>query len=385
MSLVRWWKLDGNAYDSSPNRNHGTLGGTPGVTFDPSYGKIGQGAKFISNDDSYIDVPEYNITTHHSLAFWVYHNQEAPGGGTGSQTMGMFRESTNLVILVDDTRFRFIGSGTDADWLKSNGNDTDFYHRWRHIVLLCEVSTCNLFIDAVAQPSNPQSYAGTFDLNNIGAPSSTSSNDFNGYFSDIRIYDHILSMKEIKHLAEAKVLHWQFSHERNTSGQLISDGSGYGRNATLDVNAPTWSSDTGVGVGCYDFSSPSSSEYIEIDSGDFPVEFEDAISISLRINYEEFSGWRTLVHGTTEGNLRESYWLGMNGDNGDMRWSINSDSYNDFAHGMEAGNWYHICATYDGSNCNVYINAEEKAGNFDREGVIDNQNGFKIGKTGDGN
>ena len=96
-----------------------------------------------------------------------------------------------------------------------------------------------------------------------------------------------------------------------------------------------------------------------------------------------------MAHGTTIGEKGVSYWLGTDGRQTDgttdlMRWSINGNTNNDFEHDMIAGEWYHIVATYDGSNCNVYINGVEKAGNFSQSGIINNQSGSKIGLIGNG-
>ncbi len=382
MSLIGWWKLDGNAYDSSPSANNGVV---TGVTYDPSYGKIGQGALFVGGGNSYIDVTSYTLTTHHSLAFWMYGNTE--NSVDGSHVMGESGTVNNVIMAQDNIQFRVKeNDGTNRIW--DNTNDVDYYHRWRHVVVLFTPSGLYLYLDGVAQPDNPLSYSGVFVLDDFGTPTFTVGNQFTGNLNDIRVYDHILSVKEIKYLAEAKVLHWQFSQDRDSPGEIVSDGSGYGRDATLDINTPTWSSDTGVGVGCYDIPL-GSAEYIEINSTDFPVEFGDAITIAFQVNYDGFNGWQTLAHGTTIGQKGVSYWLGTDGRQTDgftdlMRWSINGDISNDFEHDMVAGEWYHIVATYDGSNCNVYINGVEKAGNFAQTGVINNQSGLKIGLLGGG-
>jgi len=55
---------------------------------------------------------------------------------------------------------------------------------------------------------------------------------------DLRIYNYILSTKEIKELAKAKVLHYDFNIEK-TNGETIRDKSGYDNDAILDSNCPT--------------------------------------------------------------------------------------------------------------------------------------------------
>jgi hypothetical protein len=373
VSLIGWWKLDGNSIDSSQSFNNGT---DTGISYSTTITKTGQSATFTGTGSSYIDLDSnIPITTHHSVTFWMYGGTQNPGGPTDSMLLGTGQVATDYMYAADNLRFR-VNPGEARDWT----SDTDFYNRWRHVVLLFGASTIELFLDGVSQGTN--AYDGTYNIDNMGAPYNNNNYDFNGNLNDVRIYDHLLGLKEIQELANAKVLHWQFTHERNNSGDTISDSSGYGRHTTLDGNSPTWSKDTVKGVGCYD-QAFFAGKYIEISSSDFPVVFTDQITVSLWVNFDTFAAWNTLVHGSITADETNSYWLATSSSS-NMRWSINNDTANDFDPGMSTGAWYHICATYDGSNCNVYINGVEKAGNFAQSGNISNQNGLKIGLAGDG-
>jgi hypothetical protein len=378
MSLIGWWKLDGDANDSSQSFNNGI---ETGISYSDTLTKVGKSATFTGDGrvgdsgGTHIDFTNYSITTHHSVAFWMYCGTQSPGSATDGMLLGTFNEVTDYMYAADALRFR-VNPGTSIDWT----SDTDFYQRWRHVALLFESSTITLYLDGVSQGAGSAAYDGTYNINDMGACHNSEGLDFNGQLSDVRIYDHILSKKEIDELANAKVLHWQFSHERNNNGDAILDSSGYGRHTVLDANSPTWSDDTAKGVGCYDISLGSNA-YIEIDTTDFPVVFEDQVTVSLWANWDTFSSWQTLIHGSITNSWTSSYWLASNSASL-MRWSINGDNTHDFNPGLVAGIWHHICAIYDGSNCNVYINGIEKAGNFARSGVINNQNGVKIGLDG---
>ena len=67
---VGWWRLNGNAEDSSGNNNHGTLSGDPQWVV----GKIGGALEFDGVDD-HVDCgndPSLDITGPVTIAAWVY-------------------------------------------------------------------------------------------------------------------------------------------------------------------------------------------------------------------------------------------------------------------------------------------------------------------------
>lgn len=233
MSLIRWYKLDGNAYDSSSSRDNGEA--SAGVTYDPSYGITCQGGKFDSGRTDYIDFSTINITTHHTICFWMYANVENSIDATGGMIMGTFHNGTNWMYVADNLRFR-INDGASQTWT----TDKDFYHKWRHVSIVFG-TTMELFFDGELQETG-KTYSGSFDLNNIGAAYTDTSYDYNGYLCDIRVYDHKLSKKEIKYIAQGKVIHYKFEMDRTTLGDKIIDSSDYGNHATIYAgDTPTWS------------------------------------------------------------------------------------------------------------------------------------------------
>lgn len=56
---------------------------------------------------------------------------------------------------------------------------------------------------------------------------------FNGDISDVRIYDHCLSPKEVKEISKALVLHYPLNDTYITQSTTIYDCSGYSNNGTL--------------------------------------------------------------------------------------------------------------------------------------------------------
>lgn len=248
MSLIAWWKLDNNAYDYSPTKNNGTATGLLSYT---AAGIIGQAGDFTGDRETYIDVSSLTLTDHYTIAFWMYGNTATPGSAAGSMVMGTFNIGTNWMYAADGLRFRF-NDGSSRTW----ASDNDFYHKWRHVVLVLDTSTVTLYLDAVNQGA--LTYDGTFIIDNIGAPYTTNSFDYNGYLNDIRIYDHKLSKKEIKVLAQCKVVHYRFSEDRGAQNLIVTDSSDYGYHADAfgASDRPTWGNTSpGQGVGYYTFDS----------------------------------------------------------------------------------------------------------------------------------
>ena len=381
MSLIRWYKLDGNTYDSSSTRDNGT---NTGVTFSSSYGKIGQGGNFTGDGNTEINFTEITLTTHHTVCFWMYSNTASPGGATDSMILGSYGDDTyDWMYAADSLRFRINDGTSSYSWDTTTPGaefPVNYYHVWHHVSVIFSSSTMELFIDGTSYGT--RSYDGTFVLSNIGHPYNSTSFDYTGYLNDVRVYDHVLSTREIKELARCKVLHWKFVENKDTSGDLVLDSSNFGRNATLNSSTPTWTADTVVGAGCYYWAS-GSNDYIQISSTDFPVVFTDEISISLWYYPQNTGGaWESLVHGTISGGWGTSYWLAKYSSTS-ARFALNGTSYN-FNPGFTQDTWHHIFATYDGSNVNCFIDGIEKIGNTARTGSTTNQSGLKLGLTGDG-
>lgn len=377
MSLIGWWKLDGDAYDSSPSRNNGA---NTGVTFDPLLGKTGQGGIFVGGNSSSINITQIDITTHHTICFWMYGNNEGPGA-IGSMLLGEVRTAaTSHISVINGDSFNIHDGTLLRSWLGSGGTDVDYFHRWRHVAIVFDVDEVELFIDGATQETND--YDGTFIFNNMGASHSFPGFDYQGHLNDIRVYDNTLSLKEIKDIAQAKVLHWEFSHERNVEGDLILDSSGFDRHATLDASKPVWSSVTGRGVGCYDFDN----KYIQISAADFPVEFDKEITISLWMNGDTLSDWEILLHGTATGSVGFSYFVAVDGNTSKVYfWTPPAHNDQCVVDTIETGVWYHICATYNGTQKFIYFNGVEKLGGVSRTDPIGtHQNGVKIGVAGGG-
>ena len=174
-----------------------------------------------------------------------------------------------------------------------------------------------------------------------------------------------------------EVSYWKM--DDNAANTTVVDSSGNGNNGTAQQNTSALHT-TGKIKGALTFNG--STDRIDVSSNE-TLTFADKISVSLWVKWDTLSDWRSLVHGTTSGSWDSSYWLATSSST-NMRWSINGDNSHDFnPDNLQTGQWYHIVATYNGSNGKVYVNGVLK-NTFSRSGNINNENGVRLGLTGNG-
>lgn len=159
--------------------------------------------------------------------------------------------------------------------------------------------------------------------------------------------------------------YWQFDADANDSSQYENNGTPAGNAAASNSVLVLDGND----------------DYVDIPN-DVTLTFDNKISISLWAKWDNLSGWRTLVHGTTTGAWTRAYWLSTFSPQY-MRWEIGMSAI-DFNPGpLNTNEWYHIVATYDGSTAKVYVNSVQKT-SFSVTGNVTNENGVCLGMTGDG-
>lgn len=297
MSLVGWWKLDGNADDSSGYGNHGTANGVSWVD-----GKIGQCGSF---DGGYIEIPSSAFpSTNGSWQAWVYRDD-------------WNEDNNNRIFCTRDSNgsdyehrgyanFRWIFNNSDG----SDGGSTDVGSlndsEWNHLTFTWYYN-----------PDNDSTVVKGYkngDYINDGSTSGTlrvpdeyieigqwDSGDFPGKIDDVRIYDHALSPKEIKELSQAKVGHWKFDIESDTDAY---DSSGNDNHGT--VEGATWTSDSKIGSGCYDFDG--TDDYIEVTDS-LILKPLTGLTVSAWIKNEDATNNDELINYRINGSPYTLYWI----------------------------------------------------------------------------
>lgn len=245
MGLVAHWRLEGNAKDSFGEYNGFEVGG-------PNYssGKIGncydntgnnaEGIELIRDDD----FGEYEDL----YSFSMFFKSTTTSGGGGARLISRDASEYPTVIIRQDEsspqELYFYEATNDA------GNVVDV-NEWYHLVFTIDTGRNNsqLFLDGELIDSggvNDNTSARPYVIGgNTEGDGNVSGNSFIGKIDDVRLYDHILSAKEVKQLSRGKILHYKF----DKAGAY--DSAGYIENG--EVNGATHVTDSAVGSGAYDF------------------------------------------------------------------------------------------------------------------------------------
>lgn len=224
MALVAWYKLDGNALDSSEYGNHGEVHGATAVS-----GKIGQAMNFngVDNYIQFENANHLNISNEISISLWVKWRNITSGGSFNGGV---------LISKTIGTAYTTHGFHIGIDWLilqwrtsDSNGSNSVDYatsnfvmDRWYHLTfVLSHDGTQTIYRDGIQVAQTK--FATKRDIS-INAPIRLGrgyNTNFDGMLDDVRIYNHALSEKEIKELSKAKILHMKFDDFQEPTKNLV--------------------------------------------------------------------------------------------------------------------------------------------------------------------
>lgn len=240
MSLLVWYPLQGNT------NNYGTLGSelnptSSGVTY--ATGKLGQ----CLNRGSLRWTAEQTAKAFHrttSIAFWLKPIQgsgSAPiigndnmGADTGRRKYSFWQwDAWNVLHYTwqhDDSGSAFFGGTITLD------------ENWHHIVGIQDeaAGTCSIYVDGVRRAH------ASHDIKNMSFnyawPTTIIHDTALNNICDFRVYDHALSVKEIKELAKGLVLHYTFdnpSFENTTNVSTVDGWSTYSSYWTISERTET--------------------------------------------------------------------------------------------------------------------------------------------------
>jgi len=235
MGLIAHWPLDGNANDAIGIR-HGTKG--TGASWTTS-GKIGSALSSVRTTNSHVLVPhDAEISKrifgpesdNFSICFWYYPRtmpsygtivQKAVCGSWSCSTTGFWAHSTNKLRFI-------IGNNT------SGNGSTDYkgidatltLNEWHFCVGSVKNNIMHLYVDNILIGTNNAGLITnrsetTSSIILGGARVSTYTDGLDGIVNDVRIYDHVLSTKEMQEIGKAKVLHYTFNQFVEPTTNLV--------------------------------------------------------------------------------------------------------------------------------------------------------------------
>lgn len=197
-NLVAWWKLDGDATDSSGNGLDGTPVGDPAWV----QGRIG-GAMQLDGADDCIDCgnsPWLAIRDRLTVACWIkveaftrgYETILAKGDSSYRLSRAFGRSRT--------PHFACAGTEPEPSWLNGRTILTD--NRWHHIAGVYDGASMTLYVDGREDARKPASgqLADTEYALCIGENAEAPERFLKGLVDDVRIYSRALGPEEIETL-----------------------------------------------------------------------------------------------------------------------------------------------------------------------------------------
>lgn len=221
MALQVWLPLNGDL------RNQGLSDVTVtnnGVIFDNN-GKIGKCAYFNGSSWIKITLP-VNMTTlkNTSIAAWIKSTSSilALGGishdaGTGQAACTLYSSGWQFP---NGTTYKYVAGGQANITNKST---------WNHVVCTIDNININTYLNGILIT--------TVTIESLSALTNLSSTNFleigcdhpggneflTGYINDFRIYDHALSLREVKELAKGLILHYPLNNNGIGNLNILSD------------------------------------------------------------------------------------------------------------------------------------------------------------------
>lgn len=367
MSLIRWYKFDGDITDSV----HGVVAESKGdVNFVD--GKFGQG--WAANDSNEVivhDSEEICEELNFSWSCWV-NLSNTVGSRQDIITKGEDVSRTKATLDQFGGRIRFIVfRGLGGSYIQVSYPSTllldGSYH---HVVATLSSNKASLYIDGNQVSSIDHTVINWVSGLPVRIANRGQISTFQG-IDDVRIYDHALSDKEVKELAKAKVLHYKFD-EQDLTTNIIKDCSGFGNDGTVAVaTAPTWSEDSPVGRGSMRFELTTN-----ITTGQLFYDVVQAHTVSawVKLDLQSRSGGHSLL------NFHSGYTLRNSSGRTESLMYMNAGTNDHYVYGdtLPDNEWVHVTWVYDksSSRCQVYYDGVLNASstNF---GDNDVPSGFK--------
>lgn len=361
MSLVAWYPLTGDG------TNHGAyphdLIGTPKAWAD---GKIGKCPYFENNLSNilYNTTKDYYYTDNFSYCAWVKPMYFTGNGSEWAFTCGRADYSTYGygIQIVDGYIRLWYGLGYCAVPVKTDMST------WYHVCCVVRNKVGYVYLNgeyySSFTPSVLPSY-GAGDVNGIGIGAFWYAGKlypYQGYINDLRIYDHSLSLKEIKEIYKGLIVHYTFNDiDDNTTPTIAYDSSGYNNtaemaNITIFKNLSKGSTPPPTSSAIY-LGSNNCRFHIKTPFG-VGVSFTE-LTTSIWFSTTTFNStapnffslchnlfWRTRIQDGVD-NAVWIYWRHENGNTG-ITFKCNNATLLD-------GNWHHYVATYKNGLISAYI------------------------------
>lgn len=214
MALQCWFPLNGNLN----NQGISSCNVTPTTT--PVYvdGKLG---KAMSTGGFYLpatEVAKFYNNNAMSFCFWIYVPTETTGGSyiLGADVWGNRLYTIYQYPTANDLHLSWQDNGQTATFLTGMYEGVLESGKWTHVAITYNGAGALIYINGVYRFHASGVSARTDFTLDVHCPNSP-----NRYIQDIRIYDHVLSDKEVKAIARGMVIHYPLGSTSSYNENLV--------------------------------------------------------------------------------------------------------------------------------------------------------------------
>ncbi|MDZ4227749.1 MAG: LamG domain-containing protein [Candidatus Levybacteria bacterium] len=375
--LVGWWKMDGNAKDSTPYRNNGTA--TNATLTTDRKGQVNKAYDFNGSN------ARINVT--HNSSLNAVSNKISLAGWFRFDTVGVYQR---LIV-------KTVGSPTNAgyslefhpgatDILRLRVGDGSGFHNidslstlsadtWYHVVAVYDGTSGYIYLNGALDKQTDDA----FTVNNSTATLqfgllSTTTDPFDGQMDDVRFYNRALSSTEVtalyqeydpgiqvSDLQKGLVGNWDFNG--NAKDRTPNRKHGTVTDATLTTDRK------GQANKAYSFNG-STAHIAPGSSSNFS--FASGTSITLAAWVNANSGARTILSTYKSGGSgNQQNWVlarSTTGSSAPLQFYYRNSDDADYSYFQSTGNvlstgtWIHVAVTYTfgtGSSAKLYVNGQE--------------------------
>ena len=415
--LVGFWSFDGNsmagtrAHDMSGNSNHGTLTNGPVR----AAGKIGQALSFDGVDDYVNAGSGSSVDNLGPLTYsaWIYPKSFGSSGigniVTKSNAASLSKAfNLNRIDISNSIEFYVAFNGVVSAHLSAIAPANSIsLNTWQHVVAVWDgtkfrsgvafyVNGVKLSANAAGTDSDGTTPVDDSIRDFVIGQNLNTSNPFDGFLDDVRIYNRVLTNDEIKRLyrigATLKVnttldgpksglVGWWTMDEKNMAGTSAYDTSGQGNTGTLTAGPVRAAGKLGQalsfdGVDDYvDIGDPANGS-LDFGTGDMSISFWEKTAVGY---VTKQGSSNHLVSKMNDNDLLASYAIAIDSTQKPY-FTIKNGTAEAIAQTTSVINdnrWHHIVAIRSGTAINIYLDTVNE-GSSTLSGSTSNTEPFRI-------
>ena len=236
MSLIHWWPLTGNTVDYITSISLNNYNSRASII---NNGKLGRAYSFNGVQNTRLQTPYQKTLSNQEFSIALWLRLHTTQNSTYKQIFTIGNSGTSwavqrATIFTNSNKIYFtLSNGSNYIGINGPHSETLEVNKWYHIAAIFKDSTAYLYINgkpATETPFYTINYLPKFDnANNIyigGNSTQVGQCDIN----DVRVYNHALSLLEMKILNQALMFHYSFNFP-NT--QLIANETGLSSPTTI--------------------------------------------------------------------------------------------------------------------------------------------------------